>query len=388
MYLELSYLLESMQQDGTYGATRFRSYVGWCYIDLEKFSEEFRKYCAEKKAQGLTWQQISDCLRDEFGIVYNSDNLQRYMRRHNYKELIKGSLTYHDRKSEPSVDDIRDYWDAIIALQEASQNLRTQQTEANISIDTDRPIAVAFWGDWHIGGIGTDHTALLRDRDTIISTDGIYTIQMGDYSDNNLQFGHRGAVYEQVIPPGAQDLLVLDIAKSIKNVALAWVKGNHDDWSDKTNNSDFLQALCSISEAVNLWHGGILYLTVGKITYKIGVKHKPQFESSLNTTNAQRRLNEFFAGCDIVAVADKHYRDLQQKIHMGRNTVWLRSGTYKVLDDFGQRIGGYRGEIGVPIVILHPNTKKIVPFYDLYDGIEYLNYIRGFSNQGVENCGD
>lgn len=339
-----------------------------------KYSDEVVARIKDLRSQGYSWAQVAETLTRETGVEYNAGNLRKWFWRYGDK---KGQVVYEDKKPEPTIEDVEQYWQAIIKMQQVADKLSLVQHTATVAIDDDRPVAVAFWGDWHLGGIGVDHARFLRDRELIRSTPGLYFIGMGDYKDNFMQSGHFGAVYHQVIPPGAQDILVLDTVRYVAEKALAWIKGNHDDWSAQIDGyDDFMTTICTTAKSVYLGHGGVIYLTVGDVVYKIGARHKYIYESSLNTTNSQRRLNEAFGGCDVIALAHTHQMDLHQKEHMGRGTVWIRSGTYKVEDDYAQSIGGWRGQYGVPLVILWPDRKEILPVYDFERGIEILHYYR------------
>lgn len=352
-----------------------------------RYSEQMKLRAVELRSEGLTWQDVADTVSKEYKVELDKENFRKLIGKYQKSSSFrKDKIVYDNKKDEPTIEDVGEYWSAIIGLQKADSKLHTRQTKISLSIEDDRPIGIAYSGDWHLGGFGTDHEKFLEDREIIVKTDGLYLIGMGDYKDNNLQAGHKGAIYQQVVPPGAQDLLVIDTAKYLKPKALVFVRGNHDDWSTAVDGKDFMQEVCLEAEAVNLWHGGVVYLTIGDFTYKIGVRHKFKYESGLNTTNSQRRMNEQLAGCDIVAVGDKHYVDMQRKVHMGRKTTWLRSGTYKIVDEFGQKIGGYEGEWGVPITVLFPDKKRVIAFDDFYDGVEYLNSVRKQYNEIREEC--
>lgn len=345
---------------------------------MDKFDKIILDEIQEYRSLGYTWKEVVDKLNKKYaiyGFEYDPDNLRKYMSKYNKR---KGKIEYENKKELPKETDINNYWKALIAIQSASNALDTKQTKAVINIDDDKPIGVAFWGDWHIGGKGVDHEQFLRDMELIVNTDGLYYIGMGDYKDSYLQMGHKGAIYGQLLPPNGQDYLVLDTVEKTKEKALAFVRGQHDYWTEQLTSQDFLETLCEKADAVNLWHGGLIYVNLGDIQYKLGIRHKYKYESGLNTTNSQRRLNEHFGGCDVVAVGDKHFVDFQRKTDLGRKTTWLRSGTYKIMDEFGMRIGGYEGEYGIPMVILWPESKKTVAFDDLRTGLAYLEYLRTF----------
>ncbi len=89
-----------------------------------------------------------------------------------------------------------------------------------------------------------------------------------------------------------------------------------------------------------------------------------------------RRLMETKGPCDVAAEAHYHEPFVMQRPIMGKNRILIRSGTFKVWDDFGQKIAGYKGIPGIPLVIFFPDRHKMIPFFDLEDGIKYLKLLR------------
>jgi len=133
----------------------------------------------------------------------------------------------------------------------------------------------------------------------------------------------------------------------------------------------------ALVEGVRARRGGVVWIEVGEQRYKWVARHKYKYESSLNTTNAQRNLNMQAGGADVVSLAHKHFVDYHAKQAGGRKVCYIRCGTYKIWDDYGQAIGGHKGEIGVPIVIFYPDRHKVVGFDDLEDGLLHLRALRG-----------
>lgn len=50
--------------------------------------------------------------------------------------------------------------------------------------------------------------------------------------------------------------------------------------------------------------------------------------------------------------------------------------TYKVWDEHGQRIAGYKGKVAVPVTILRPDRKAVTVELFLDDAIETLRALR------------
>jgi hypothetical protein len=328
----------------------------------------------ELKRQGRSWAELPLLIEQEFGIRLEREHIRSTLRR---LPTYKNRITYEDKKPVPEIDDINEYYSKLKELNKAIDDLDTKQVKTTITIDETKPIGIAFWGDWHIGARGIDYERFDQDRETIKNTDGLYIIGMGDYKDNQNALVHPSGVTEMTAVPGLQDLLVKSFFVELAEKWLAIIRGCHDDWDKRLSDKDFVAMLAEETNSVNLWHGGGITLKLGSQQYKIRARHKYKNESGLNTTNSQRNLLNDFGDADILALAHKHFFDLQETDRMGRHVIYLRSGTYKVYDEHGQKLAGYIGKHGVPMVILYPDTKKMVPFKNLEDGITHLKAIRG-----------
>ena len=310
------------------------------------------------KTMGLSWKQVNHALTRA-------------------RKARKGNIEYEDKRSEPTEAEISQLYSALINLDTAISNTDTKQTKTTFRIDDNKPIGICHWGDWHFYCRGGDYKQFDKDKKAILDTEGLYFIGMGDYKDNHLPTVHPNGVFEQIATPGIQDLLVKSIFEEVGEKCIAIIRGCHDDWDKRMGDKDFVATLCSASNAVNLWHGGGLNLKLGDQAYKIRARHKYKFESGLNTTNSQRRLLDMFGPADVIAVAHKHFPDFQTLDRMGQKVVYLRSGSYKAYDELGQKLAGYVGHWGVPMCVYYPDKHKITPFPDLYEGITYLNAVRG-----------
>lgn len=127
---------------------------------------------------------------------------------------------------------------------------------------------------------------------------------------------------------------------------------------------------------MNLWHGGALRIKLGNHEYLFRLRHKYKYQSSLNLENAMRRLMEIQGPCDVAAEAHFHNPYIMTREIAGEMRVLARSGSYKVWDDYGQQLAGYKGTPGVPVIIIWPDQHKVLALPDLREGIEVLNYYR------------
>jgi hypothetical protein len=329
----------------------------------------------------LNWHdRATQLLSDSLGPAAIYDKLKaegydtNYEAVKKFRQRRKGKIVYEDKK-EYSEEDIDQYISTMHQLQKDYEKLNTKQVKATFTIDDNKPVAIAHWGDWHEGAIGVDYGHLERDTETIKNTDGLYWVGMGDYKDNYQTHGHAGAQYEQIIQPGMQDLAVKRRMQRCADNCIALVRGCHDDWDKKNCDKDFVSSLCDVTNALNMWHGGDLYIKFGECEYHWKVRHKYKFESSLNPENAMRRIMEMQGPCDVAASAHLHNPYYMERHLMGEYRIMIRSGAYKIWDEFGQKLAGLKGKIGIPVVIIFPNTKKMIPLM-LEEALPVLEALR------------
>ncbi len=295
--------------------------------------------------------------------------------RRDVREYFKaGHIEFKDKR-EYTDDDIDAYMDAVKDLQKKREKLDTKQVNATIRLNDTKPVAIAFWGDWHEGALGIDYDALDEDTALIANADGIYWGGTGDYKDNYLTGGHPGAQYEQIIQPGMQDKAVERRIQKVAHNNLFLVRGCHDDWDKKMGDKDFIESMCSITGGVNLWHGGTVNIEVGGQQYTIKVRHKFPFESGLNVENSMRRMYDMQGEFDIAVSAHLHFPFKMTRPLGGKQRILAKSGSYKKWDEHGQKIAGYKAARGIPTVILWPDEKRMEIMY-LPEAIIMLKALR------------
>jgi hypothetical protein len=324
-----------------------------------------------------TYPEIAEILGSKYGEAFHPEQIRGACRRRGATEKIKKSrVTFEDRKTVTQAD-VEAYIEAMIALQEAEKAIDTRQVTATIDLDESKPVGIAHSGDWHVGSKGTDYRLFQQDLGLMLDTPGLYIVGQGDYKDNYIAGTPTGGATGQVVQPEQQDEVVLYFMRRLKERLLALLRGCHDHWSKKQGDTDFVAQCAKEANAVNFWHGGTLTLKLGAQSYKEHVRHRLRFESSLNTTNAMRRMFEFYGEADIAAGAHLHNPEVNERHLQGGYRIMLRCGSYKVWDDHGQQFGYGKGRPGVPLVILFPREHRMIAHRDLRTGIEHLKALRG-----------
>jgi hypothetical protein len=271
--------------------------------------------------------------------------------------------------------------DEYYALVKQISNVQRLRKEETKTIEWTAPvggwIGLAFPGDLHIGG-PIDYDQLEADLDLIEATDGLWCVGLGDYS-NNFQAAQKllKAMAEDVVP-GSEDQMAL--VAHVMGRTSKWIgilEGNHDSWSG----SGGLKALANLLQCSFVAEAGCsLKVTCGNSRYVGYLKHSWKGHSNLNTSNESRRMwNEFpeWENADFTVLAHYHQPDTHQKEIKTQTVVHLRGGTYKSYDPYASK-NGYVPEYGIPLVLLNPDAKEIIPFHarNWRRGVEMLGMLR------------
>ena len=269
------------------------------------------------------------------------------------------------------------------AMEEVERKEATSTAQTHLTCQRHRdsrlPVGVCFWSDWQVGANGVLMRQLEKDAATIRDTDGLFTFTMGDLIQNLNQRKHPSSLHNCVLPdPNEQELAVGYILEIAKPKIEGMVNGNHEDNTQQASGFNLSPRWAKELAVPYLWHGGLVSYQVGAIEYKLGLRHKFTNESQLNTTNTQRNLSMLWPDADVICLGHRHYCDMQQIKKPLREQVWLRAGTYQKHDDFGMSIGHYRGQWGIPLVILFPDTRTVMPFFgaNFYKGLQVLRFWR------------
>lgn len=290
-----------------------------------------------------------------------------------------------ERDSPTSDED----WEELFGYIEATNEKRGTMSESTKHVDwkapVGGPIGIAFFSDLHAGSGGVLYQQFKADMETLSATDGLYGIFNGDAFENTKPQSKSGsALYTSVFAnPKEQFEYVKRRALVAKGKWVAWTQGNHDAWDYRHAGIDRLPDLTQALECPYATESGVtISASVGENAYTIVAKHDYRGKSQINKSNSGRRLYLEFPSimdqitADIVALAHLHEPDMHTSMMRGYPVTMLRSGSYKVKDQWAET-AGYKPQYGVPLVILYPEAKQVVPFMDFETGVRFLKAERG-----------
>lgn len=245
-------------------------------------------------------------------------------------------------------------------------------TQASASIETSNPVMIVFSSDWHLGGIGTDYNAFEKDIYTIKNTPNLFVYLGGDYMDNYIQaskmqasMNQEGIARQRTLTLGAIDL--------IKDKIIALGTSCHQIWNEKLTGIDEVASWAKNIKVLYTGYGGTLNLKVGTQEYEIFRRHKYRFNSQYNVTHSVKQLLRMgLSDADVLVLEHWHVPAKEEFFWKDRKRIAIRTGSYKIYDEFASENGLFGAQSAAPTIILWPNEKKIIAFLDMYDAIECM----------------
>lgn len=271
-----------------------------------------------------------------------------------------------------------------IIIQKSRELLRERGRKAKrqtkrvqeIEFDLEGPIGIAFFADIHIGSSEVDYDQLEQDTETVLNTEGMYCMHGGDGCDNHIK--HISAMLAQNMPIGEQwqwhnDWLA-DLAESGKIKAI--VGGNHDAWTYIVAGIDVLKQQAALHDIPHAENELLMDVKVGEQIYKMLMRHKYRFNSSLNAGHSVKRMYDMQRHFDVGVVCDKHEFTVEPFVRDAEVRWAARPGSYQITSGFAASKGYPNAQARMPVAIFWPDRKKAVCQFDLEDGVLYLEAAR------------
>jgi len=307
----------------------------------------------------------------------NKIDLEPVSEKELHNVLTKGNVRFLDVKLIQNTDTFENLWHTLEKLQDESRKLSTWQEEANIEIDTDKPILFVGLSDLHIGAIQTKYRELRNTVELLADVPNIYVGSVGDTVDNYLPSFHNEGMFNAMIPPEVQKRLVEYLYEKIGDKLLFLVNGCHDEASHNADDFDWTKYLQEKFQCVNLGFGGFINLKVGKITYRICARHKYRFNSSLNLTHTVKRMREQIGNFDIGIIGHNHQSAIELTTIAGEEKVFIRPGSFKRADRYARSLGFTSAKTcDMPTVILYPDEKRMIPQLNIENAVTVLKGIK------------
>jgi len=280
---------------------------------------------------------------------------------------------------EPLEPDPEALWEATKRLAAELEYKVSEINEIEIDLrDQDKPIAVVEMADLHIGGIGTDYDAIDRDTELIAKTDGMYCVVGGDNLDNFIQAFLLTGMAVQAVTASTQWLLFERYVNRISDKVLYARVGNHDSWTAKMSQVDKFGEMMREHAILNVEHIGVAHLLVGEQHYIVEATHKWWGTSKLNELHSAMRLLDYGIAdnVDVAVVEHRHSPAAGWQLRRGKRRFLVRTGTYKVKDNYAAEHGFWGSEVAPACLIYWAKERRVAIMHDVPTAAAFLTWLR------------
>lgn len=236
------------------------------------------------------------------------------------------------------------------------------QDEVSKVIETKEPFfAFRPLSDIHFGAIGVDMKAL-KEHISDLHNLPIYTAICGDVADMFSPMKHPSGMLGDAITPDDQLSIVRKFFEEYKDRILATTQDpSHVDWVQQTSGVEPQRWLTDNLGIPCLKSGGRFNLKINGIEYKGLLFHEiGKYKSSLNVTNAGKRMLDMMDDVDFVVSGHSHIGAYEKLVKRDKKPVINQMGTFKIDDDFGTRKGlSPKPQVFFPTLLFDTQKKNI-----------------------------
>ena len=261
---------------------------------------------------------------------------------------------------------------------EFKKHLPEKQDAFTFEIKDNKPIAIVPLADLHLGATGVQYEKLLKDLDIITSTDGMYSVCIGDWL-NNFIFGKLINAGWGDVRPKFQWVLCELVIQALSKTLIQINQGNHELWSSKACDVD---EFASIAKRANVCYSS--NKKYGKVTVKFndldytGVfRHKPIGSSRINPMQGAKNIYRDLTAYDFCITAHTHTFGIEHFVKHEQVRVAMNCGAYKTDDAFADECGFPDAIPKMPVIILMPDKREMLTFENIETAAEVLKSLRG-----------
>lgn len=235
--------------------------------------------------------------------------------------------------------------------------------EVEIFINTNVPIILIPWGDFHIGAEDFQYQ-LWRKHLALIANCPIAYVGIGG---DPVEMFKKGKDQNRATMTTSEqrDLFLAALDEIGPDKALWFLKGHHETWPEELG-GDFYKGIDIEYNAHILEGTARIRLNIGQIQYSIVTAHR------LGRKPGLEQIRREIAGADIYISHHWHEKmveeDTTRTFDGVQKQIYVVSGAYKTQDHYSNRNGFTPlelDELGPPGIVLRPDKKGIQAFSNL-----------------------
>lgn len=249
-----------------------------------------------------------------------------------------------------------------------------------ITHKVSKPVIYLFSADWHLGSPYTDHDLIAKDLEEITqySSEEVRLVLAGDLIDNYPQsFRSAEAPANALFSPELQREMLSEILEAIISYIDLSTWGNHDVEFDEKK-VGFSDVATMLKKKIPFFHGkGFVVLNIGDQRYKMMISHHLKGSSVYH--DLQGPIRAWIETHSDIIVGGHHHSPSyltdfrgQDEFGVVGQRVLMKLGSYKNgRDTFSDRYFK-SGMTGNNVLVLYPDRKKMVPFLEFSDAVQFL----------------
>lgn len=288
--------------------------------------------------------------------------------------------THQFNVDETPLPTFQDHLDWLIQRQSKERGRDNGKEFAEVRIDSEAPIGIVLSSDWHLGSKGVDYNLFQKHMNMVKDEPNAYLAALSNTIDGYIW---PDGIWSEVAHLEEQVEIAKTFGKEWKDKMLAVVGSRCHDWT-KARGGISPQEIAfreNVDSGMPFFkNGGVLEVDLNGNKYDIAMLHKSRFHSSLNVTNPNKRVHDLRYPADIVAIAHHHVASIEDTYRYEgkyqKEFLAVRTGTYKIDDDYGQSEGFGHGQKGSPMVILRHDMKDVMAFKKMEHGMAVLKMLR------------
>lgn len=248
-----------------------------------------------------------------------------------------------------------------------------------VTLSSELPFGIAWFGDPHLDDNGCNWPILRRDIKICASTDGLWAVNVGDTTNNWAGRLMRLWANQDTSQKTARRLAKWFMLESgVK--WLMWLLGNHDLWGDSAAvMSEMARQNGTHKLVMHDWEARFLLKFPGGWNVKIYVAHNFKGTSIYNVMHGPMREGLMGEDADLYVCGDKHVSGKFEFENPAKKKLqgFVRVRGYKFFDDHTRHLGFKEQTQGcAAITVFDPRDRSIETFLDLKKGAEFLQTLR------------
>jgi hypothetical protein len=279
-------------------------------------------------------------------------------------EIIQNELEHYDG----------DIWNIMKERSKKYIARFIEKTKCRIKINEEKYILICPLGDEHLGSDGTDYELAEKHAKMIGNCEYALAFDASDTTDNFINSKILDAIISSSTTPKQQIKLFQTWLEFFKGNYILSISGNHQNWSKKVTGIDWLAEFMKKNNVIYNRDEMRIYIDLCGIEYCGLLRHKVRYNSVYNKTHGIKQVQRLDSSeiYDFAITAHLHTAAVEMTRNFGKPQLYMRTGTYKIVDPYAFELGYGRGYADFPCFIINPFEKSMTPFFHLETGIKVV----------------